>query len=66
MDSDLVTITRQLIRDELSSLRRLAIGRRAASVRLPRIWRSALLHETAEPIGRETVAANIEPGSEVT
>lgn len=45
MQSHIVTVLKQLVRDELTSLRRLAIDRRLASIRLPRMWRSALLRE---------------------
>jgi hypothetical protein len=43
----IVTLTQQLVRDELAGLRRLAIDRRAASAQLPRVRCSALLREAS-------------------
>ena len=53
----IVTLARRLLRDELVSLRRLAIDRRAASALMPRVWRTALKRNPA----RE--ANEIDPGA---
>jgi hypothetical protein len=65
LHSPIVTVTQQLIRDELALLRRLAVDRRAASTHLPRVRRSALLHDASGRPGlRAAPAAKDERGGE--